>query len=141
RSASVCRVADDRTGHAVAAATAAAELGAGNRDDLDAGLPQQRIGVDVAIVGEDDAGRGAYQVGAAVPLGAFAHVVGAGGLHDPHLLQPERVAHGIDERPLVAAQVDGTRLVARTVGIRVDAVDDVRIDKHAVAVGEREHGV
>src|SRR6185437_9343971 len=41
----------DRTGHAVATATSAAEFGTADRDDLDAGLAQKRVGVGVAIVG------------------------------------------------------------------------------------------
>jgi hypothetical protein len=57
-------VADDRAGHAMAAAAAAAELGADDGDDLDALLAQQRVGVGVAVVGEDHARRGADQVGA-----------------------------------------------------------------------------
>ena len=71
------RVADDRAGHAVAAATSATEFGADDGDDFDPRLPEQRIGVSVAVIGEDDAGRRADEVGAAVPLGALAHVVGA----------------------------------------------------------------
>jgi hypothetical protein len=49
-------VADQRAGHAVTAATAAAELGADNGDDLDPGLAQQGIGAGVAVVGEYHAG-------------------------------------------------------------------------------------
>ena len=45
-------IADQRAGHAVAAAAAAAELGADDRDDLDPGLAQQGIGAGVAVVGE-----------------------------------------------------------------------------------------
>ena len=78
-------VADDRAGHAVAAAAAAAELGADDRDDLDALLAQQRVGVGVAVVGEHHARRGADEVGAAVPLGALAHVGVAAGLDDAQL--------------------------------------------------------
>src|SRR5262245_33314652 len=75
----VHRIAADRAGHAVPAATAAPELGADDRDDLDALLAQERVRVGVAIVREDHARRGADQVGAAVPLGALAHVRGAAG--------------------------------------------------------------
>src|SRR6516225_3417010 len=65
-------IANDRAGHAVPAAAAAPELGARDRDHLDALFPQQRIGVHVAVIREDDARRGANEVGAAVPLGALA---------------------------------------------------------------------
>ena len=65
-------VADDRAGHAVAAAAPSAQLGADDGDHLDAFLAQQRVGVDVAVVGEDHAGGCADEIGAAVPLGALA---------------------------------------------------------------------
>ena len=52
----VDRVADQRAGHAVAAAAAAAELGADDGDDLDSRLTQQGIGAGVAVVGEHHAG-------------------------------------------------------------------------------------
>src|SRR3954468_13013350 len=70
----VDRVAGDRAGHAVAAAAAAAEFGADDGDDLDAGLAQQRVGVGVAVVGEHDPGFHGDQVVAAVPLAALAGV-------------------------------------------------------------------
>src|SRR5690349_20388175 len=52
----VDRVADQRAGHAVAAAAAAAEFGADDGDDLDSGLAEQGIGAGVAVVGEHHAG-------------------------------------------------------------------------------------
>ena len=55
-------------------------------------LAQQRVGVRVAVVGEDDAGRGAHEVVAAVPLLALAAVRVSAGLDDPQLVKPERVA-------------------------------------------------
>src|SRR5262249_58598030 len=61
----VDRVTDNRAGHAVSAATSAAQLGAGDGDYLDARLSQQRVGVDVAVVGENDAGGDADEIGAA----------------------------------------------------------------------------
>src|SRR4051812_10614918 len=68
------RVTDDRAGHAVAAATATAELGAHDGDDLDALLAQQRVGVGVAVIGEHHPGGRTDEVGPAVPLRAFAYV-------------------------------------------------------------------
>src|SRR5688500_6056767 len=105
------RVAHDRAGHAVPAATAAAEFGAGARAHLDAFLAQQRIGVGVEVIGEDDARRGANQVGAAVPLGAFAHVVVAAGLDDAHFPEAQRVAHSVDKAALVLVQLNATLAV------------------------------
>ena len=52
----------------MAAAAAAAEFGAAHGDDLDAGLAQQRVGVGVAVVGDDDAGLERDDVVAVVPL-------------------------------------------------------------------------
>ena len=45
------RVAQDRAGHAARAAAAAAELGARDRDDLDARLVEPGVGLRVALVG------------------------------------------------------------------------------------------
>jgi hypothetical protein len=50
---SIERIPDDRAGHAVAAASAAAEPAAGDRDDFDAGLAQPQIGMRVPVVRED----------------------------------------------------------------------------------------
>ena len=68
---SVDRVADDRAGHAVPAAAAAAELGADDGDHLDTRLAQQRIGVGVAVVGEHHTRFDGDEVVAAVPLLPF----------------------------------------------------------------------
>src|SRR5262245_46567912 len=108
-------------------AAAAAELGADDGDHLDAFLAQQRVGVGVAVVGEDDPGRDAYQVGAAVPLGSLAHVVRAACLDDPHLLHAQGIGDGLDEGLGVLAQFDAAGCVGRTVGVGVDGVDDVGI--------------
>src|SRR5674536_153771 len=61
-------IAAQRAGHAVTAATAAAEFGADDRNDLDARLAQQRIGLGVAVVGEDHPGLERDGVVATVPL-------------------------------------------------------------------------
>ena len=53
---SVDGVAQDRAGHATAAAAPPAELAGGDGDDLDACLAQQGVGVGVAVVADDDAG-------------------------------------------------------------------------------------
>src|SRR6516165_767183 len=46
-------IPDDWAGHAMAAATAAAELRARYRDDLDAFLAHQRVGIGVPVISED----------------------------------------------------------------------------------------
>jgi hypothetical protein len=45
------RIADDRAGHAVAAAAASAEFGTLDGDDLDAGAAQKRVGVKAVLGG------------------------------------------------------------------------------------------
>ncbi len=59
-------VADQRAGHAVRAAATASELGSGDGDHLDARFAQQRVGIDVALIPHDHAGREAQQVVGAV---------------------------------------------------------------------------
>ena len=58
----------DRAGHAVAAATAAAELRAVDGEHLDALLAHQGVGVLVALVGDDDTRLEGDDVVAVVPL-------------------------------------------------------------------------
>ena len=72
-------VAGDRTGHAVAAAAAAAELLAGDGEHLDAGLRELRVRRLVALVGDDDARLERDDVVAVVPLRALGlELVAAG---------------------------------------------------------------
>ena len=47
-------IANDGAGHAMAPATAAAQLSADDRDYFDARLAQQCVRVDIAVVGKDD---------------------------------------------------------------------------------------
>ena len=82
----------DRAGHAARAAAAAAELGAGDRDDLDALAPEPRVRVDVALVGDDDAGRDREDVVAVVPLLALGLVLVAAGLEQAQRGHVERAA-------------------------------------------------
>src|SRR5580658_341578 len=49
-------IALDRAGHAAGTAAAAAEFAAGHVEHLDAVLAQHRVGGDVAVITEDDAG-------------------------------------------------------------------------------------
>src|SRR5215467_1310921 len=93
-------VADDRTGHAMAAAAAAAELLAGDRVDLDSGLRQLLVRRLVALVGDDHAGRERDDVVAVVPLVALGLELVPAGRHELQLAQPERVLHLLDEGPL-----------------------------------------
>src|SRR4051812_17000405 len=70
----------DRTAHAAGSAPSPAELAARDRQHLDAGSPKLGVGVDVALVGDDDAGTQSQDVVAVVPLLALGlHVVAPGG--------------------------------------------------------------
>ena len=104
------------------------------------GLAQQRVGVLVALVGDDDAGLEGDDVVAVVPLLALGLPAVAAGADDAQLLEPERVRDGAEERVL-AADVELARLVGRADRVGGDRVDDLREQRHAVAVEEREHRV
>ena len=82
-------VPDERTGHAVTAATAPAEFGADDGNDLDAGFAEQRVGGGVAVVRDHYAGFDGDQVVAAVPLLALGVVDVATGVDGPQLAQFE----------------------------------------------------
>src|SRR6185312_663430 len=64
----LCCVALDGTAHAPGTTAAAAEFAAGDRHHLDAVPTQVRVGRDVALVAEDDAGLDGEEVAAVVPL-------------------------------------------------------------------------
>src|SRR5690606_10672852 len=100
------RVADDRAGHAVAAATAAPQFAGADGDDLDAGLAQQGIGVGVAVVADDHARLQADHVVAVIPLLALGLVGIATGFHHAQLLEAQAFGDHIDEWLFLAAQVD-----------------------------------
>ena len=74
-------VPDDRAGHAVPAAAAAAQLGTDDRNDLDAGIAQRGVGLGVAVIGEHHPRLQSDGVVRAVPLLALGRVVVPGGLH------------------------------------------------------------
>ena len=88
------------------AAAAASQLGADDRDHFDALLAQQRIGVGVAVVGDDDAGREGDVVVAAVPLLSFGGVCVAAGLNDAELLESESFGDDVDERLVSSRHFD-----------------------------------
>src|SRR5687767_117887 len=87
-----CGVSGEGTAHAAGAAASAAELAAGDRDDLDPGLAELGVGVVVALVRDAAAWRHGEDVVAVVPLlaGGLA-LVPAGGDH-VDAVDAERVA-------------------------------------------------
>ena len=100
---SVGRIAQDRAGHAVAAAAAAAELLAADGDDLDAGLAQQRVGVGVAVVADDHARLERDDVVAVVPLLALGVEGVAAGADDQQVVEPQRLLVDVEEMALLLA--------------------------------------
>ena len=115
---------------------------AADGDHLDAGLAQQRVGVGVAVVGDDDAGLERHDVVAVVPLLALGLVGVAAGLDHAQLVEPQRVADDVEDRP---CRRRGPRSRRRpTVGwvlIAADLVDHLAEDRDQVAVAEAEHRV
>src|SRR5215472_5922164 len=124
------RVADQRAGHAVPAAAAAAQFGTDDRDDLDPGLAQQRIGAGVAVISEDHTGSDRDEVVAAVPLLPLVSVGLAAEVDDPQVRQVQRGGHHVDEAVLLRGDFD-LGLVPRPQRERVDAVHDLREGGHA----------
>src|SRR5215203_1695991 len=90
-------VALDGAGHAAGAAAAAAEFLAGDRDDLDAVLPQESVGRGVALVAEDHAGSDGEEVVAVVPLLALRAEQVDRRPHHTHLLDADRLGDDGEE--------------------------------------------
>ena len=126
----------------MAAAAAAAEFVTGDRDDLDAGLAQQGVGVGVALVGDDHAGLQSDHVVAVVPLLALGLVGIAAGVHAAQLLEAERLGDDGREVLLLFDDRELTLLVARAAGRRAtDGLHDVREQVDEIAVAEGEHRI
>ncbi|KGC52761.1 hypothetical protein DO65_4930 [Burkholderia pseudomallei] len=126
----------------MAAASAAAELARADRDHLDARLAQQRVRVRVAVVADDDARLDAHHVVAVVPLLAFGREIVAARLDDAQRFEAERLRDDVDERLVLALDVDAvTRIAARAQRERHDPVHDFGEDRDEIAVAEAEHGV
>src|SRR5215475_1778367 len=121
---SVRRLSPDRAGHAVTAAAAAAELGATDRDYLDPLLPEEGIGGDIAVVGNDHARLERHDVVAVIPLLPFGLVVVAARANDSQLVQPESVADHLQKRLRVLAHLERAAVVSRTGAVAFDLIDD-----------------
>ena len=125
----------------MAAPPSAPELAAGHRDDLDAGLAQQGVGVDVAVIGHHHAGRDAQKVVTVVPLLAFRFIGIAAGGHGADLRQAERRGNDLDEGSGFGAHVERARLLAGAQAVHADGVHHLGEDSGQVAVAEAEDGV
>src|SRR4051794_25410317 len=129
----LCGVAQQRAGHAVATAPSATELRAVEADDLDAVAAHQGVRVLVALVRDYDPGLQRDDVVAVVPLLALGLPGVAAGADDAQLLDLERVRDGAQERVL-AAHVELALAVRRPDRVGRDRVDHARVHRHAVAV-------
>ena len=100
------RVALERTGHAVPAATALAQLEALDLDHLDPRRPHAGDGVGVALVGHDHAGLEGDDVVAVVPLLALLLVLVTAGLDDLQPVDADGVGDGTEEVGLDRSSAD-----------------------------------
>jgi hypothetical protein len=98
----------------VTATPPAAELGTDDRNDLDAGLAQQRVGLRVAVLGDHHAGFEGNRVVATVPLLALGRVQVARGPDHPQSVQAEGLGDHLNEwLRAVVDYLDSRRLVTR----------------------------
>ena len=124
----------------MAAAAAAAEFAAAHGDDFDAGLAQQRVGVGVAVVGDDHAGLERDDVVAVVPLLALRLPGVAAGLDDAQFLQAQRIAHHVEQMAFVEMDFDAALAVGAR-AVAADLVHHLAEGGDQVAVAEAEHRV
>src|SRR5947209_7630844 len=90
-------IPDNRARHTMSTAATAAQLRAFNRDDLDTLLAQQCVGVDVSVVGDNDARLECNDVVAVVPLFALLFEWVTAGLNHAQRLEIERFLHHFEE--------------------------------------------
>src|SRR6185295_344491 len=110
-------------------------------NDLNAGFAEQRVGCGVAVVGDHNAGFDGDQVVAAVPLLALGVIDIAASVDGLQLAQSEGGPNDLQERPGFFSDLKPWCGIARPEGEGVDAVNDARVDRDAVAIGEGEDRV
>src|SRR3954452_13995205 len=130
-------VATDWTGHAMASAAPLAELLAGDRVHLDAGLLELEVRRLVALVGDDDAGREGDDVVAVVPLVALGLELVAAGRDELQVGEPECALDLVDEGEVGDLRLYARRPAGREAD-REDLRDDGLVERGDVAVAERE---
>jgi hypothetical protein len=104
--------------HAAGTTPAPAQLAAGDRDDLDAGLAKLGVGIDVALVGDDHTRRYGEHVVAVVPLFALGLPAVATRRQDTKLADPSAAVSGVNSRgwrPRVVNTRGASPRVARAV--------------------------
>ena len=125
----------------MAAAAAAPQLAARYRDDFNPGLAQQRVGVHVAVVSHDHAGRDSQQVVAVVPLLAFGFVGVATGGDAAQRLQSQRLGDYFKKGFGFRGNVQAAFALARPDAVYPHRVDHFREHGDQVYIAKSEHGV
>ena len=125
----------------MAAATTAPEFGTGNGDDLDPRSAQQGIGIDVAVVSDDDARLEGDHVVAVVPLLALGLIRVPAGGNDPQAIEPESILHYCEKAIGFGGDLDSGVILAWPQRERPYSVDDRWLDSHEVAVTERKDSI
>src|SRR5215475_2102876 len=125
----------------MATATAAAELGAPDGDDLDPRLAQKRVGVGVAVIADDHAGLDGDDIVAVVPLLALRLPGIAAGPDDSEMLQAERLLDDLEHAPLVLADRHPVLVIARIPAVALDLVDHFAEHRADIPVAEAEDGI
>src|SRR5215471_5842352 len=120
-------------------AAATAELCTTHGDDFNASLAQQRVGVDIAVVGHDDAGCEGDHIVAVVPLLARRLISVSACLDDAQLLDPDRTGNDIRERRVVLADLVITSVTGWIDAVTADLVHDLPEQRHQIAVAETEN--
>src|SRR5450830_652086 len=124
-------VALNRAGHAVAAASAASQLAAGNGDHLHARLSQKRVAIDVAVVGDHYAGRQRQEIVAVIPLLALRFVTVSAGVDNTQAGYAQSLGYHIDR----------SFLFSWTQAEAPDGVDDIRKYGDQIGVAESEYRI
>src|SRR6185295_10884334 len=134
------RIARDGTRHAVTATAASAEFRSTYRNDLDASLAQQRIGVGVAVVRNHHTGRQGNDIIAVVPLLPLCLPGIATSLDDSKLFEAECFFDYIEKMSFVGMNFDAS-VPGGTGAVAANRVDDFGEDRAQVAIAERKNGV
>ena len=87
-------------------ASATAQLSADDCDYFDARLAQQRVCVDIAVVGKDNTRRGTNKVRSAIPSCALAQLRITASVDDAQFLQSQGRSNNLEQRPLVFRQLE-----------------------------------
>src|SRR5512141_279276 len=123
------------------AAAAATQFRASYGDHLNARLPQQRVGISIAVIGEDGAWLQCHDVVPIIPLLAFGFVGVAAGGDRAQLVKSKCVAHDIEHRLLMRTNVETAIVAGWMHAIASDLADDIGEYRDEIAITKTEHRV